>query len=659
MTKTWITIILLLFNTLILAQTPTTWPEAIVSASHVESPGRQSGRNVQVISSLEISELPVNSFDELLHYVAGVNINSRGGFGVQSDVGMRGSTFAQVLIMIDHQRFNDPLTGHFNFYLPVPLSEIDHIEIIRGPAAAAFGADAVGGVVHVFTKSYVDREIDKRYQTNGEITFGEHDLRMQDVAMNINEKGLLFSAAIRNVVSDGETYNNPNFASGVSTDTTYNSRFNLQSQTYSLGYVVNENFKLYARAGIDRRDFNAKYFYTASSFDESVEQVNQNWLHGAASWFKNNHFIEASVSYKYLEDRFVFNPAFEANQHEVTQWVGQLFHRFSYAERWQFAYGGQLVNKYIQSTDRGNHENLSFGVFGEASAKWFTNLHSHVALRVENDENFGTSVLPQASVSYTLKQFVVRAAYGQAFRAPDFTERFVSYQIDSLSPGRNAGNPDLRAEKSTSYELGADYNVSNKAQVAVTAFYRMSDNLIDFTQTNADDITNLNNLYAGADYLYATNLAYANTLGAEFTARYKHEFSTQLKGTAGLAYTWLQTETGEATLSKYVANHPTHMLNGTMDLTWRKLSLLAAATFTQRNPDVNASIDAAIPRNYTLLDMQLRFAIRSNFSLFVKVNNALDTRYQEILGAPMPGRWVAAGLKWDVRIYQLPRSPFL
>ena len=92
--------------------------------------------------------------DELLQYVGGVNINNRGGFGVQSDIGMRGSTFSQVLVLVDNQRINDPLTAHFNNYVPIPLSEVHHIEIVRGSASASFGADAVGGIIHIKTKTY-------------------------------------------------------------------------------------------------------------------------------------------------------------------------------------------------------------------------------------------------------------------------------------------------------------------------------------------------------------------------------------------------------------------------------------------------------------------------------------------------------------------------
>ncbi len=124
-----------------------------VSATRLAVKKYESGKNITVLSQQEIQQHPVTTVDELLQYVGGINVNSRGGFGVQADIGMRGSTFSQVLILVDNQRINDPLTAHFNSNVPIPLSEIHHIEIVRGSAAASYGADAVGGIIHVKTQA--------------------------------------------------------------------------------------------------------------------------------------------------------------------------------------------------------------------------------------------------------------------------------------------------------------------------------------------------------------------------------------------------------------------------------------------------------------------------------------------------------------------------
>lgn len=77
-----------------------------------------TGRNITVIKSEQFSKLPVNSIDELLRYIPGVEVQMRGPMGAQSDIVLRGGTFHQILVILDGIRLNNPNTGHFNSYIP-------------------------------------------------------------------------------------------------------------------------------------------------------------------------------------------------------------------------------------------------------------------------------------------------------------------------------------------------------------------------------------------------------------------------------------------------------------------------------------------------------------------------------------------------------------
>ena len=109
----------------------------------------------------EFSKLPVHSIDDLLRYVPGIEIQARGPMGAQSDIVLRGGTFQQVLVIVDGIRINDPLTGHFNSYIPIAPSEIDRIEILKGASSAIYGSDAVGGVIHIITKTFASQSKEK------------------------------------------------------------------------------------------------------------------------------------------------------------------------------------------------------------------------------------------------------------------------------------------------------------------------------------------------------------------------------------------------------------------------------------------------------------------------------------------------------------------
>lgn len=98
--------------------------------------------------------LAVHSLDELLRYLPGVEVQQRGPQGAQSNIILRRGTFQQVLVIIDGIRLNDPLTGHFNSYIPLNPAEIERIEILKGSAAAIYGSEAVGGVINIISRSF-------------------------------------------------------------------------------------------------------------------------------------------------------------------------------------------------------------------------------------------------------------------------------------------------------------------------------------------------------------------------------------------------------------------------------------------------------------------------------------------------------------------------
>ena len=103
----------------------------IVTATNTQQVLTQTGRNIITIPGTTYNKLAINSVDELLRYVAGIEVQQRGVQGSQSDVLIRGGTFQQVLILIDGIRLNDPLTGHFNGNIPIHPNAIHHIEIDR------------------------------------------------------------------------------------------------------------------------------------------------------------------------------------------------------------------------------------------------------------------------------------------------------------------------------------------------------------------------------------------------------------------------------------------------------------------------------------------------------------------------------------------------
>lgn len=638
--------ILTISQTYIKAQLSYTLDSIEVKAIKIPSAIFKTGKSITVLDSKTIEELPVTTVDELLRYVAGVNVNARQGFGVQTDVSLRGSTFAQVLFVIDDIRMNDPLTAHFNNNIPVALHEIASIEVVRGPAAAAYGADAVGGLIHIKTKNYLAKSTNKKsFKTNGEFGLGANKHGFSDIALAYDNKKWYASASVKTNIAAGEELVNPNFLKETSTDSLFNNYFNLKTYSAALSYFLNDESKVYARVGYDDRDFSAKYFYTASTYDESTELTNSLWTQIGFNRTKADNNTNANIAFKTTNDLFIFNPLFTPNDHTTNQLVANGFHYFQLNEDTKLGGGLQYINKSINSTDRGDHSTNNIALFLNGQSQIENKLTANASLRAEYDTNFGLEVLPQFSLAYLLNDSIVlRGSVGKSIRAADFTERFVSSQISELSPGRNIGNPDLEAERSWSIEVGGDYYGSDNLKGSFTTFYRLGNNLIDYVVTNSDSIKNTTNLQRGENYFYPTNLNKSNTFGIELNIEKEWPLTSDLTLKSRLNYTFLTTSTGGEQPSKYLANHPSNNLNLWLTFKYQQISLSSISNFIARKGDFSEDLNLKLKKLYFLSNLKITYSLNERLKPFLRVNNLFNAQCSDIIGAQMPSRWWMFGI---------------
>ena len=618
---------------------------AVISSTRLQTSYKETGKTVEIITAKEIAAMPVNSVEDVLQNVAGVNLNARAGFGIQTDIGLRGSTFSQVVILIDNQRLNDGLTGHFNNNIPVSLAEIAQIEVIKGPSSTSYGADAVGGVIHIKTKTYV-AEPKLKLNFTGKVSKGQYGLDNHDLGLYLNTKKWAVSGGMKRLNADGQEFVNPNFAQGNG-DSLYKSHFDQRNYTLS-GVYFKDNWKFYARGAIDVRDFGAKYFYTASSFDESEEMVRAQWVQAAVINQGKRQHTELNVGYKHNRDTFVFNPTFPSTNGHTTTRLNATVTQNVKIKKVKLAYGLQYDGTTIESTDRGDHSNYSVAAFAQTRFNLIDNLLVLVGARAENNDKYGFQFVPQVTGTYILPKLVIRSSIGQAIRNPDYTERFVSFNIPSLSPNRNVGNPDVEPEVSSSYDLNFDWTVSDKFRWSHSVFYRNSSNLIDYILTNSNQINNLGNLAADTTYFYTQNINQSQTMGYEMSGSYQFfkTDSTALQVQAN--YTFLETSNNGDEVSKYIANHPIHNVGFEVMGRYKRFRASLNGNYITRNAEEIPSIDGIIYGDYLLLNARISFKPPVlPARIFVEGRNLLDTDYQEILGARMPGRWIYAGFIWQ------------
>ncbi|MDA0334325.1 MAG: TonB-dependent receptor plug domain-containing protein, partial [bacterium] len=135
-------------------------PEVVVSASRLGSDIASTTHDMLIIDAEEIARLAPASITELLGSLPGIDLATRGPWGVQADLTIDGSTFSQVLILVDGVRVNDPQTGHHNLNLALDPADLERVEVLYGAGSAVHGPDAFGGVINLVPKSSVQPRAD-------------------------------------------------------------------------------------------------------------------------------------------------------------------------------------------------------------------------------------------------------------------------------------------------------------------------------------------------------------------------------------------------------------------------------------------------------------------------------------------------------------------
>lgn len=605
----------------------------------------ETGRNITVLTAREIQALPATSLDEILQTIPGIEVQSRGGFGVQGDILIRGATFTQVLLLVDGMKMNDPLTGHFNGYIPVTPAEIERIEVLRGAAAAMYGADAVGGVINIITKTF-SNQTDDETEIAGTLNYGAHQLINGYQGFSVKKGAATFGGGFSINQSEGEFFPERMIDTSTTLDA-YNSYFDLKTVGFSFGYQFNNNLSIRARTAYDHRDFGARYFYSNSVLDKSTETVANWWNQVQVVHQGTSGTTDFNVAYKYNTDEFIFSPG-SPNNH-----ISQLLnftanHLQLLTEQLSIKAGIQADRRSIESNDRGDHEDIHLGAYTMGVYR-YNDWNISLSLRGDYDANYEFEFSPQLNVSYVLPTLVIRGSAGRSIRAADYTERFVSNNLQNLRPGRSLGNPNLLAERGWSEEIGLDFSVTNSWQLKGTFFARQSTNLIDYVETNQrmiGSISEIGSLQDSANYFFAQNVTEVNTTGFEIESHLRHQFGKQKSLQFNLGYTFLNTTNDEETVSVYISSHARHLVTSSLLFNWDRFDLSLSGLYKERNGRIASTIDSQLADNYTLWNARMGFQLTNNFGLNLQVQNLFDETYQNILGAQMPGRWVMGGVKW-------------
>ncbi len=609
-----------------------------VSVSGTISPEAvsKSGRNIVVISAREIEKMPASSLDEVLRYLPGVEVQSRGPLGAQGDISLRGATFQQVLIILDGVRLNDPLTGHFNSYIPIAPSEIERIEILKGASSALYGTEAVGGVINIISKSFQAESKGSVKGASAELGRGEFGLLKNRAGLSWQKDKTTFSGGYLQNKTDGQMLRG--------------SRSFLDMHTVSLSAkrYFDENTSLAYRFAWDERNFNAQNFYTQSLTDTSTEKVMTRWHQLSFQHRHGAHQIRLDGGLKEVSDKFRFNRLSPANTNYSDIAQLQLSHQFQLGENSSLSSGIQWISRSVESNNRGNHRIGYGGIFTVLNQRIGENLHLNPALRVDYNERSGIEILPQLNASFRKAAFQFRGSAGRSTRDADFTERFNNFQPAFVKTGNRMGNPGLKAESSWNFEAGSDWFSDNGMRISLSGFSRFHKNLIDYESTAYANMPRKDNLDTNGTYILAKNLSSVQTRGLEADVYFRKEFSGNQSIESSVGLVLMESISGSKTPSLYVSNHARFLGNFNLSYKLGQFSLSANGLYKVRSSESKAGL-APVSPDYFLLNLRSECRLFDNTVIvFFQADNVLNKRYSDILGPQMPGRWLSGGLRVQI-----------
>ncbi|HWA88692.1 MAG TPA: TonB-dependent receptor [Rhizomicrobium sp.] len=606
-------------------------PETVVvTATRTPQPVEVTGTSVSVITADDIKAQQTEVVTDLLAETPGLTVVRNGGVGQTTSVNIRGAETGQTLALVDGVRINDPSSVDDQAILgDVLVNQVDRIEVLRGPQSTLYGSDAIGGVVDVITKRGGDApfaavasaeggSFDTWYVNagaNGTVSTLEYGL-----GLNYFDTGGISAADAKNGNPEADGYRN--FGATLNTRYKFSEDFSLDLRGY------------YTQSHTEFDGFPPPFF----SFQDDPEFGTASLVAGYAGanltlmggHFHNRlAFIASESNRKFFGEFDFFTNAFSPAENFFARGDAQRIeyqgtYDFDDADQLTFGAETQRLSMSTQSLqfDPGptTGARRTTGYYAQMQSTLFDQLTLTGGVRLEDDDEFGTHTSVKFAGAWNIPGFdtVLRANYGDGFKAPTLYELFSQYK----NPFHN-----LAPETATGWEVGADhFLLDGKLRAALTYFERHTRNQIDFVST------------ATPPFGYYENLARTRARGIE--AEIDGHVSDTLS--VSLDYTWLDAKNAVTGLD--LARRPRDSASAT--LTWQPsdgVTLGGSVVYTGQRFD-DAGNFRPLDSN-TTLNLFGSYRVVGQTELFARMENVTDEDSEPVFGYGRPGRAVYAGVR--------------
>ncbi|MET0248802.1 MAG: TonB-dependent receptor [Sphingobium sp.] len=610
----------------------------IVTATRVVTTLDEVPASVTVLDKMAIDRAQDIGITELLLRTPGVTVSRNGGYGTATSLRIRGAEADQTVVVIDGVKLNDPSStgGGFNF-ANLLAGDASRIEVLRGPQSTLWGSQAIGGVVNVVTaqpeealEGSFDVEGGSRETVSARAAVGG---RTGPVAWRIGGQSFTTKgiSAIAKEFSGGERdgYTNRNVAGRLDITVTDNVSVDLRSY-YSSGRVEIDGFSGDSPEYSLNREFVGYAGLNVALLDG---RLRNRFAYGYTDTNRDNY-----------DQRRARPTTFDAaGRNERLEYQGS----FAISEGWNLLFGVENEKSRFRSVSpaaslsvpvpapaRGKAELTSF--YGQLSAQPFTGLTLTGGVRHDDHSRFGGKTLFSAGGIWVLPtQTVVRASYGEGFKAPSLYQLFSEY-----------GNTALGPEKAHGWEAGVEQRLwDGRLSVGAVYFERNTTGQIDY---NSCSTTTLDPLCfapgtSARRFGYYANIARAETHGIEAQAALKPVDGLLIDGN----YSWIAAENrseGTVNFGNWLPRRPRHTANGSISYDWA-FGLTTGVAVRWAGHSFDNVTNTQRLDGYTLVDLRAELPITPEVRLFARAENVFDEEYMTAYRFGTLGRSIFVGLR--------------
>jgi len=595
----------------------TTLEPVIVTATRTAIDADQALSSVTVISRDDIQRLQPASLVDLLQGLPGVTVSQAGGLGEQTSLFLRGTNSTHTLVLVDGVRIGSVSAGLAAFE-QIPVEQIERIEIVRGPRSSLYGADAIGGVIQIFTR---------HGQRNGglapsfSVTTGSRGLAGSQLGLSGGDAHAWFNLSVGGEYTSGF----PSCRLGAAeagaacfADDPRDDAYRNWNGLLDAGYHWDNGTEL-AVTGLRSRN-DVEYGGSPYGGDRAV---NEQRVAGARLSFAPLEPWKVTLSAGQSRDlASTFYQGSYDGQYYPTTPVGYIDSRRNQAS-WQndialganqlFTAGADYRQEHIASDTGYLASHIGdTGLFAQYQGNFGRN---QVQLSARHDHNgqFGNHDTGAAAWGYRFDRGLrLTASYGSAFHAPTFNDLYYPPY-----GGIPSANPALKPETSRSAELGVSQQ-GRGWHWALNAY-----------QTRVRDLITLDTSYV------PMNISRARIRGLEAQA------GTDLAGWNVQGYlTLLQPKndggSADANDGKLLPRRPERTLRVDADRRFGALGI--GATFYAAGRRYDDAANRHRLGGYATTDLRASYAFAPGWSVAARLANAFDRRYETAWYYNQPGR---------------------